>query len=294
MTLSFMKNNILRFVPGMQPDIIESTIQDAYRQLCLKDWNRLKFVSQINTVPLYATGTITIDATGAVTGTGTNFTSSMIGRHLRFQYSDSIFEIVSVADQTHLTVDDWTGLVVTTAAKYTIMKIIYSLDPSVGVIFSVNYDTALTKKSQSYFNRFDPARWTTGTAEWWAYAGVDPLTGGHRIEIYPVPYETEPLRIYGKKRAIPLSDTTPVYSLLNEDLLEAYALVLCYRIMESKNPKQGWAEQLANHMPFYSALLDEAWAEDFELGAHMDRVRDQMSESDWPQSNDFWAAHDIE
>ena len=125
MSLATMKNNLLRFVPGLHPEIIESCIQDAYRQLATKDWNRLKLQRQITTVGVYDDGTVSIDADGVVTGDETTFTSAMEGRFMKVYYDDAFFEIETYTSGTSITLKDWTGEEIEDET-YEIFKTIYT------------------------------------------------------------------------------------------------------------------------------------------------------------------------
>ena len=300
MTLATMRNNILRFCPGLNPDIISSTLQDSYRQLGMLDWNRLNMTRQITTVAPYSTGTITVTAAGVVTGTtltlplvSAAFTATMVGRQLRVSaYQDSFFEILTVTPPSTLTLRNWTGETLATPLTYTIFSSIYTVDVAMRVLFDVAYQTSLDKKSQDFFNRRDPERSTTGSPVWWAYAGFNPL-GYPLIEVYPVPDQVYPLRIYGKAGVVALVDTDTPY--LSEDLLEAHALMSCYRIKQSMEPKAGWETRITTQVTFYSDLLTAARDEDYQLGAHRDKVKDYMDNAEFsPESDSFWAAHDVE
>jgi hypothetical protein len=292
MSLSTMRNNILKFCPGLSPDLINSTLQDSYRQLCLLDWNRLNITRQISTVAPYSTGHITITSGGIVTGSGVTFTSAFVGRQLRCYYSDSFFEILSVPSSSTLTLRGWPGDTLSTPQLYTIFSNIYSVDTSMKVLFDVAYQTSLDKKSQDFFNRRDPERSTTGSPVWWAYAGFNPL-GYPLIEVYPVPDQVYPLRIYGKVSASTLANTDTPY--LSEDLIEAHALISCFRIKQTMEPKSGWEQRLVVHAEVYKTLFESARDEDFQLGSHRTKVKDYMDNLDlYPASDSFWTQHDVE
>ncbi len=303
MTLAAMKNNILRFVPGLNPTLIESTIQDSYRQLTMMEWNQLNIVRTIYTIPFYSTGTVTIDATGIVTPvltfdpitglyTGATidaiFDSTFVGRHMRVSYSDAFFEIASYSAPT-ITLKDWTGLVITTATTYSIFKIIYSLSSEIKLLFDLAYNMSLRKKSQWYFNKADPARTMSGEPCYYAFAGYD-SNNNIQVEVYPVPDATYPLRGYGKRKVIPLTDTT--FPILPEDLVENHALLQCYRIKATLEPKAGWEQRITEQAAIYQSLFDAAKDEDYQLASREDKVKDRMAEEAEPVSDTFWASHD--
>lgn len=292
MSLSTMINSILRFVPGLSPMLIESFIQDAYRRLCLIDWNRLNIMRNIYTVRPYSTGVVTVASNGTCTGTGTNWTNSMVGSFMRIYYSDAFFEIASVTDETTLTLRDWTGEAITTPQPYTIFKNIYVVPSDIGQIFSINYNVTLVKKSQNTFNKFDPSRLTFGEPLWWAFASLD-SSQNIRIEIYPIPDAVYPLRIYGKARISPLTaDSTP---LLNEDLVEAAALLECYRMKALQSTEAGeWQVKLREQEAIYASILQAAREEDFMLADYRSITKDVIGEIDYPPSDTFAASHDVD
>jgi len=370
MTLATMSNNILRFAPGLNLDLIKSSIQDSYRLLFLRDWNRLKLTRQIYTVIPYSTGTVSITPAGVVTGYGTTFTSAMAGRHMKVYYDDSFFEIESYASATSITLKDWTGeaipagtdctaeaddetftsvahgLVNTdrvyilattlptglsssilyyvisattdtfqvsltsggaavtfttdgtavrwiqTLETYSIFKIIYTLDSTFKQIWDVVYQIPLKKKSQDYFNKLDPGRTSTASSPIaWALAPMS-STGVTQIEIYPIPTQVVPLRVYGKLGFVTLGDSDAAK--LPEDLIEAHTLLTCYRLKELKEPKQGWEEKLGIQAEFYKGMLADYEDDDYQLGEHPDRVKDSMGESAFPGDDNFALSHDIE
>lgn len=294
MTLALMRNNLLRFCPGLNPDIVSSTLQDSYRQLGMMEWKRFNLTRSITTVAPYSVGHVTVSSAGVVAAVGgASFTAAMVGREMRVgAYQDSFFDIVSVIPTSSLTLRNWTGDTLSSNQAYTIFGLTYSVDTAMRIPFEVAYQTALDKKSQDFFNRRDPNRSTTGSPTWWAYAGFNPL-GYPLIEVYPVADQVYPLRIYGKASPVALGDSDTPY--LSEDLLEAHALLSCFRIKQSMEPKAGWEARVALQTEFYKGILASAQDEDYRLGAHRDKVKDFMDNSEMsPASNSFWAQHDVE
>lgn len=291
MSLSTMKNRILRFVPGLNPSVLESIIQDSYRQLTMMEWRKLNVIRTFTTVGFYTTGTVTVDSAGVVTPSGgATFDATFVGRHMRIFYDDSFFEVASYqAGPGTITLRDWPGRAISSPSAYSIWKIIYSISSDFKLIFSVNYNVELPKKSQWWFNQRDPSRETSGEPYYWAYAGQD-SSGNIQIEIYPVPDGVYPIRVYGKRKITDLSlSDSPI---LDEDLIENHALIQCYRVKSSLEPKQGWDQRLSEQTTIYTAILTAAQEEDYLLYAHEDKVKDRMGEREGPVSDTYWAAHD--
>jgi len=292
MSLATIANSLYRFVPGLQPDLVRSTIQDSYRQLCSKDWTRLRLIRSITTVAPYTTGTVSVAADGTVTGVGTTFTSSMVGAFMRVYYGDSFFEIATYTSETVIVLRNWTGQVVSAGTSYTIFRTIYSTDSLFGIVYNLNYQTRLKKRSQAIFNRIDPGRLITGSSPIsWAYAGQS-STGVIQVEVYPVPSTVISIRVHGKVKASTLGESdSPI---LPEDLVEAFALLKCYQIKAIQQPKQGWEQRAEEQKIFYADLLDTYEAEDRELDDHESKVKDAAGESEWPTDDTFAASHDVE
>jgi len=292
MSLSTIANKLLKFAPGLNLDLVKSIIQSSYEELCGRDWSQLKLQRQITTVAPYSTGTVAVATDGTVTGSSTVFNSAMVGRFMRVYYDDSLFEIESVTSQTELKLKDWTGEVVDADTSYSILKTIYPVNSDFGLIFDVIYQTALTKKSQSYFNRIDPGRTSTGDAPiFWAYAGKNDADA-ILIEIYPPVTSAVPLRVYGKMKAVTLEDDdTPK---LPEALVAAHALIECYAFKARQQPKQGWEERQTSQEGQFASLLIQYEDEDFQLDSHPGRVRDTSSEPLIPSDDNFSLSHDVD
>ncbi len=370
MTLATMSNNLLRFAPGLNPDLIKSNIQDSYKMLMSKEWNRLNLIRSIPTIIPYSTGTVSIATDGVVTGVSTVFTSAMVGRFMRVYYDDCLFEVQTYTSATSVTLRNWTGEALpagtsctaeaddetfTSAAHglsngdrvyilattlptglssaiqyyvvaattntfqvsltsgggavtfttdgtavrwtqtletYSIFPLIYSVDSTFGMVYEVAYQTSLTKKSQTSFNKLDPSRTMTGsTPIYWAYAGVT-STGTLQIEIYPVVTSVVSLRIYGKLKYSTLADGDSLY--LPEDLIESHALISCYRQKAIQNKDEGWGDKLQEATTFYSERLETYQEEDYQLDSHPEKVKDTLFGSNLPYSTDFAVDHDLE
>lgn len=293
MSLATMANNILRFCPGLNLDLVKSTIQDSYRQLCVRDWNRLKLTRQIYTAAPYSTGTVEVSTAGIVTPAGGVFSSTMVGRFMKVYYTDAFFEIESytVIGGT-LTLKDWPGVAVAAGTSYSIFKTIYPVDSSFKQIWDVVHQISLKKKTQSYFNKIDPSRTSTSSSPIaWALAESTSI-GDVQIEIYPIPTAVVLLRVYGKVGALTLADAdTPK---LPEDLIEDHALITCYRLKDLKEPGQGWGDKMMLQKQMFDLSMSDFEEEDYQLGEHSDRVKDMMGEVVYPTDDNFALSHDVD
>lgn len=289
MSLLTIANNINRLCPGLNPAIVKSFIQDSYLQLSRMEWNMLILTRNFHTIAPYTTGTISVDALGVVTGVGTAFTSAMEGRWMRVYYDNSLFAIDTVTSPTELDLTDWPGDILS-AQTYSILTNIYDIPSPINLIFDVAYQLSMPKKSQSYFNTIDPARYTTGQPVYWADAGINQVTRLPMIELFPIPDQVYPIRIYGKVRSQTLGDADVPF--LPEDLIEAHALMACFRLASTLNPKMGWEQRLAEQTEWYKQVLDDARDEDYIKGSHADRVKDTQGEG-FPMDDTFAVSHDV-
>ena len=291
MSLATIANDILKSAPGLNLDLVKSIIQTSYEELCSRDWSRLKLTRQIYTVGLYTTGTVAVNAVGVVTGVGTAFTSGMVGRFMKVYYGDAFFEIESFTNPLQITLKDWAGEVVAAGTSFTIFKTIYTVDPSFGIIFDVIYQVPLTKKSQSYFNKIDPARTSTASSPiFWAYAG-QAVDGAIQIEIFPPVTQVIPLRVYGKMKAVTLEDGD--IPKLPENLIQAAALVDCFEMKDQQQPKSGWDKRRARQEALFTGLLQQYEDEDYQLDSHYDKVKDASEDPIIPSDDNFACSHDV-
>lgn len=290
MSLATITNDILKYAPGLNSDLIKSIIQSSYEILCARDWAQLKLTRTINTVGFYSTGTVSIDATGNVVGSGTTFTSGMVGRFMKVYYTDAFFEIQSFTDATHISLKDWAGAVVS-GKTFSIFKTIYSVDPSFGIIFNIIYQVTLLRKSQAYFNKIDPARTSSASSPlYWAYAGKA-SNDAIQVEIYPPCTQVVPLRIYGKIKATTLGDDD--IPKLPEPLVRAAALVDCFEMKNSQQPRQGWDKRRLKQEVIFTDLLAQYEDEDAQLDSFHDKVKDTSEEPLIPWDDTFAASHDV-
>ena len=291
MTLATMSNNLLRYVPGLTTPVIESVIQDSYRQLCAMEWERLNLSTTIYTVAPYGTGTVTVASDGTVTGDGTTFSTAMEGRWMRVYYEDAFFQVETVNSGTELVVVGWPGEVVSTATKFSIFQHQYQLPSTVGQVYSVVYQTKLLKKSVNFIDRLDPSRSTTSDSPiWWAFDSVSAV-GVITIQVYPVPSSVVPVQIHGKYLTPTLASAT--VGMLPEPLIEAHALMGCYRVFQAMNRHIKLGPEIESALFQYQSMLETFKEEDRLLDAHAEKVKDTMGEVDWPTDANFSLSHDV-
>jgi hypothetical protein len=215
----------------------------------------------------------------------------MVGRFMKVHYTDAFFEISVFTNPTTITLKDWPGEVVAAGHTYSIFKTIYDIPTEVGMVYNLVYQVPLIKKSQSYFNYIDPARTSSSSSPiYWAFAGVT-SAGLLQIELYPPATSVVGVRVYGKQKITTLGSADTPY--LPEDLIEARALLNCYRMKDVQQPKQGWGEKVAEQTDFYGELFTTFQEEDYQLESHHTKVKDAMGDPIIPQDDNFALSHDV-
>lgn len=198
-TLNLLANN------SMISSADATALVQAEHQTLLNDygWSRRKQETMINTVGAYNTGTVTATGT-AVVGTGTAFTVAMIGRWIRIGSGASqsgtpgFWEIVAVADATHLTIESPGIPDPVTAQAYVIFKHVYLLPVDWGRVVNITSDVRLTEWQKADIDRLDPSRTSTGTPDIYTVRGLySPGTANSvfQIEFWPVPSSVQNLRV---------------------------------------------------------------------------------------------------
>jgi len=107
-----------------------------------RDWDALKSYYQLNKTPDYNTGTVAITQDArVVTGSGTTFTSKMVGSYINFDYDTSSqsewYRIVKFNSSTEIVIEaDFIGAT-QTAVSFAIRKIFYRVPAAAGKLKNV-------------------------------------------------------------------------------------------------------------------------------------------------------------
>lgn len=117
-------NRLLLRCPSVDPNLAQDFVKDAFRQLAeRRRWSwKIKF-GQIVIPPVYNTGTVTVTNNfNTVTGSGTAWDATLVGRQFRTGSTSPIFTIVSVESATSLTIDEVWGAATASAQSYEIYQ----------------------------------------------------------------------------------------------------------------------------------------------------------------------------
>ena len=177
--------------PDVPGPLATRWIQNAYRKVIdFRLWYGLLIRGQIVVPSVYSTGTASFTLnSAAVVGTGTQWTQSMVNLQIRQGFNTGWYNIQSVQDATHLTLDlPWGNP--TQSGGYQILQTWVSPGPNVKRILEmVNQRQGwrmMIDQPQAVANFYDTWRVTTG----WTYMllNKEPRADGSPVyELYPAP-----------------------------------------------------------------------------------------------------------
>lgn len=156
------------------------------------------------TAPAYETGTVTVtNNSAAITGSGTTFTSAMVGRRFALSSSSPWYRILSYSSPTAITLDRVYNEDTASGQAYTIYADEFSLDATLESVASVTllasgwYGTS-TMLEQGEFDYGMPIPTTRGKPRFWTMS--PPLasnTSTRRLRLWPVPDDTYSVKVRG-------------------------------------------------------------------------------------------------
>lgn len=218
-------------------------VRDRYRKVCEKVlWSFKLGRNAFGTADIYSTGTVTLTLNSAtVAGSGTTWTSAMVGRQLKV--NGYVFTIVTVPGTTSMTIDQvW--LANTTASNtYSIVSAYITPTPTDFHAFYSVVDPTRAWKLQLAFNskdldRIDARRSSAGVPRLLAN-GVYNASNIPTYELWPNPNSSN-MYIYTYERRVPdLNDSDTPPAIIRSDTIVKGALADLARwpgTAEAKNP----------------------------------------------------------
>lgn len=202
-------NRVARRVEGILPVQIKPWVNERLEAIAgAFDWSWLNKEGVFSTVVEYSTGTVAVTAgSTSVVGTGTSWTSGMVGRIFRVGSNADYYIVSAVGSATALTLDANYEGDTETGKSYKINTNRYSLATDVDSIEEIRLvggPRPLQKVSLEWLDSSYPHRPYYGDPQWWAFVRA---TGGtEEIELYPVP-DTEKVVRYLYKKEISNLDT---------------------------------------------------------------------------------------
>lgn len=178
--------------PGMDPDILDSYINERYRRILRRgDWNRLRVQAVLQTFEPYVTGTVTVvnDSADLVLADGT-WTSAMSGLAIRIGEDEAYYQFTQTAaltgtlDRVYEGTDD-------AAASYRIFQNVYPLPADCALLKSMRVLSSprdMDQVSQELLDERDPDRCEHGTPTCYALH-MDDLSSPPRqqVELWEAP-----------------------------------------------------------------------------------------------------------
>jgi hypothetical protein len=240
---------LLTYCPFVPLPLVEIWVRDRWRQLCeSRKWSFLRGKGYLVVPDVYSVGTASI-ATGSstVTGAGTSWTVSMVGRQIKLGATIPVYTIAAVASATSLTIE---GVFLGTSisgATYQILQV-YFTPPAdflswLSVVnsknwwrFHINYFTS------EDIDRWDPQRTSTGMPYVVASAIYKDVVGSSALplyEIWPWPVTNDMYPYLYWKRPPEFTDTYYIPSVVSGDVLVTGALADLAKwpgIEDRKNP----------------------------------------------------------
>jgi len=155
-----------------------------------RNWFGLMINGQVNSPQVYNIGTATVaNGSQSVTGTGTTWTSSMVGRQFRVGYNAPIYTITAVNSTTSLTINlpwGWNS----GTWGYFIAQYYYNIGGNIKYVYEMKNlllgYRMWTNLNQKTLDSTDPWR-----AQQFSPYGIAPTApdqyGNYVIEMYPVP-----------------------------------------------------------------------------------------------------------
>jgi hypothetical protein len=114
---------VLLRCPSASSFLARDWVTNAFRRVAeRRDWSWLVKPGQFTFNTLYNTGTVTVaNLSATVTGSGTTWTSAMVGRQIRIGLANPIYTITAVTAPTSLTIDSpWGPATISTGSPYEI------------------------------------------------------------------------------------------------------------------------------------------------------------------------------
>ena len=271
-TLQEMARNLLHYSPPLEYPLARRMVRNAYRRIMeRRRWASLYSHNQFLIPAAYSAGTVSVtNGSPGVVGTGTAWTSALVGQQFYFGSGAPIYTVISVGSSTILTLDLPFGGATGSGLNYQIFQayvtpqsdcltITQCTDPVNGWDLELHH-------TQDELNYIDPQRTTQGLGrQWLVDLRLATSQGPPMYELWPYvfsqavfPYE------YLKRMAdLLLEGDQPAPFIRGDVILEAALVDLC--LWPGKAP----LELPANRNPLYGSGLHQA---------HEDRFRDMMTD----------------
>jgi len=234
-TLDEILIRIMRDIGPVDVFDLVKTVNVCQKSLYLRSvWRWAQKIARITTTAVYNTGTVTLtEGSATVTGSGTTFTSGMVGRKFQRSQSTGRFVIDAYVSPTQITLDRSWPYDTETAAVYSIFEDTYALPSDLGRLKSIydvrtgfqleamELDDALTQFGGVYV--LNP-----GTVIGMRYAqwGKDDTSSYPQVRLFLVPNESREFDVYYHSQGVAVTNiaSTPDVADYMEEAL--YQMIL--------------------------------------------------------------------
>ena len=243
-----MQGEVQRWNVNAPPQMVKRWIQNSYRRVIdYRNWYGLLQKGQITSPQAYTTGQVAVtQGATSVVGTGTSWTTSMIGQQFRIGFAFPIYTIIQPPpsdppmDATHISLDIPWGGPTQAQTGYQIFQNIYSLGNRVKYLLAmVNQQQGFRLKVNlshpDILNTYDAWRTQTG----WTYlvSSQPPNAAGEILyELYPAPtfLQSFPYLVYTQPQDLEQDADFPV-TLVRSDVIVLGALPDVLRFQPKNN-----------------------------------------------------------
>lgn len=140
MTWGEIAQHLQSVFPDLDPTLRRQSINLAHEAILNdRQWKALEAFTTIRTVARYSTGTVSLtDGSAVVTGSGTTFSSAMVGRQFRlYDGAEDVYTVAAYTSATQITLDRTFAGDDVSGVAYSIAQFEYSLPQAVRQITAV-------------------------------------------------------------------------------------------------------------------------------------------------------------
>jgi len=188
-------------------DVVEQALNDILQEICQAyNFSWLYGDSSFITVAPYSTGTVTAtEGSATITGSGTTFTSSMVGRKIYLE--NATYTIATYVDATGITLSTNYAGGGGAGLTYKIYQDEYSLASDVEDVLSMRQENnpyKIQKRGIEFLDRYYPLRNAYGYPSLYSVTGYD-SSGYMKVSVYPIPNQARNIYYRYKKRVTEMS-----------------------------------------------------------------------------------------
>lgn len=237
-----MTGEVTQWNPNADVPMVQVWLNNAARKIYDRRlWYGLLVKGQLATSGFYSTGTVTTTpGSASVTGTGTAWTTALIGQALRVSYTFPIYQIINVDPVGQvLTLELPWGGPAFSGIGYYITQYYYSI-PNIKFIYSaLNLQLQYrlwTNVAQNLLDNIDPSRLRVMYP--WVMATMPPdVNGNYQVELWPAA-NTQlaiPYKAYVQPPNLS-NDTDSLPPFIRCDIVVAHAIADALRYRTKDNP----------------------------------------------------------